>query len=49
MRLAKGQNAAAVCFCLDIAAQKEQSPVDIPSSLLKQVFVRFEKILAEVI
>ena len=46
---ARGQNAAVACFYLDFAAQKEQSPTDILSSLLKQVVGRLEEIPAKIV
>jgi len=41
---ARGQNAAVACFYFDYAAQKEQSPISILGSLLKQVVGGWEKI-----
>ena len=41
---ARGKNAAVACFYFDYAAQKEQSPTSILSSLLKQVVGGLEKI-----
>ena len=46
---AREQNAAVACFYLDFAAQKEQSPTDILSSLLKQVVGRLEEIPAKIV
>jgi len=46
---ARGQNAAVACFYLDFAAQKEQSPTDILSSLLKQVVGRLEKVPEKIV
>ena len=45
---AKGQNAAVACFYFDFAAQKEQSPTSIMSSLLKQVVHGLEEIPAKI-
>jgi len=41
---ANGRNAAVVCFYFDFAAQKEQSPVGVLGSLLKQVVCGLEEI-----
>ena len=41
---ARGQNATVACFYLDFADQKEQSPTNILSSLLKQVVGGLKKI-----
>ena len=41
---ARGQNGAVACFYFDFAAQKEQSPISILSSLLKQVVCGLEEI-----
>ena len=41
---AKGRYAAVACSYLDFAAQKDQSPTDILSSLLRQVVGRLEEI-----
>jgi len=46
---AGGRNAAVACFYLDFAAQKEQSPTNILSSLLKQVVGGLEKIPAKMV
>ena len=40
----KGRNAAVACFYFDFAAQKEQSPISVLSSLLKQVVCGLEEI-----
>ena len=45
---ARGQNAAVVCFYLDFAAQNQQSPTSILSSLLKQVVGGLEMIPARI-
>ena len=45
---ARGQNAAVACFYFDFAAQKEQSPTSILSSLLKQVVHGLEEIPAKI-
>ena len=47
--LVKGQNATVACFYLDFAAQKEHSPTNIMSSLLKQVVGGLEKIPANIV
>ena len=44
----RGQNAAVACFYFDFAAQKEQSPTSIMSSLLKQVVHGLEEIPAKI-
>ena len=44
---ARGQNATVACFYFDFAAQKEQSPTSIMSSLLKQVICGLEEIPAK--
>ena len=41
---ANGKKFAVACFYFDFAAQKEQSPTDVMSSLLKQVIGGLEKI-----
>ena len=41
---ARGQNAIAACFYFDFAAQKEQSPTAVLSSLLKQLVCGLENI-----
>ena len=41
---APGQNATVACFYFNFAAQKEQSPTTVLSSLLKQVVSGLEKI-----
>ena len=46
---ARGKNAAVACFYFDFAAQKEQSPTSILSSLLKQVVGRPENISAKIV
>jgi len=46
---ARGQDAAVACFYLDFAAQREQSPTGIMSSLLKQVVGRLEEIPAKIV
>jgi len=46
---ARGQNAAVACFYLDFAAQKEQSPTDILSSILKQFVGGLEKVPEEIV
>ena len=46
---AKGRNAAVACFYFDFAAQKEQSPTTIFSSLLKQLVCGLENIPAKII
>jgi len=45
---ARGHDAIVACFYFDFAAQKEQSPVGILSSLLKQVVCGLEEIPAKV-
>ena len=45
---AKGRNTAVACFYFDFAAQKEQSPTSILSSLLKQVVGGLEEIPAKI-
>ena len=45
---ARGQNVAVACFYFDFAAQKEQSPTSILSSLLKQVVCGLEEIPAKI-
>jgi len=45
---AGGRNAAVACFYFDFAAQKEQSPTNILSSLLKQVVGGLEKIPSKI-
>ena len=44
-----GQNAIAACFYFDFAAQKEQSPTSILSSLLKQVVGGLERIPTKIV
>ena len=46
---AKEQNAAVACFYFDFAAQKEQSPTAVPSSLLKQLVGGLENIPAKIV
>ena len=46
---ARGRNAAVACFYFDFAAQKEQSPASVLSSLLRQVVGGLEEIPAKVI
>ena len=46
---ARGQNAAVACFYLDFAAQKEQSPTSILSSLLRQVVGGLEKLTPKIV
>ena len=46
---ARGQNAAVACFYFDFAAQKEQSPTRVLSSLLKQVVGGLEEIPAKIV
>jgi len=45
---AGGRDAAVACFYFDFAAQKEQSPTNILSSLLKQVVGGLEKIPSKI-
>ena len=45
---ARGQNVVVACFYFDFAAQKEQSPTSILSSLLKQVVCGLEEIPAKI-
>ena len=45
---ARGQNVVVACFYFDFAAQKEQSPTSIMSSLLKQVVCGLEEIPAKI-
>ena len=44
-----GRNAAVACFYFDFAAQKDQTPTSILSSLLKQVVGGLEKIPANIV
>ena len=44
----RGQNVVVACFYFDFAAQKEQSPTGILSSLLKQVVCGLEEIPAKI-
>ena len=46
---ARGRNAAVACFYFDFAAQKEESPTAILSSLLKQVVSGLEEIPADIV
>ena len=46
---ARGQNVSVACFYLDFAAQKEQSPTSILSSLLKQVVGGLETIPTNIV
>jgi len=46
---ARGGNAAVACFYFDFAAQKEQSPTNILSSLLRQVVGGLEEIPEKII
>jgi len=46
---AEGQDSAVACFYFDFAAQKEQSPTDVLSSLLKQVVGGLENIPAKIV
>ena len=46
---ARGRNAGVACFYFDFAAQREQSPTTILSSLLKQVVGGLEEIPAEIV
>ena len=46
---ARGQNATVVCFYFDFAAQKEQSPTAVLSSLLQQVVRGLEEIPAKIV
>jgi len=46
---AKEQNAVVACFYFDFAAQKEQSPTNILSSILKQVVGGLEEIPAKIV
>ena len=46
---ARGQNAAVACFYFDFAAQKEQSPTNVLSSLLKQVVGGLENIPEKIV
>ena len=46
---AKGQKATVACFYLDFAAQKEHSPTNILSSLLKQAVGGLEKIPTDIV
>jgi len=45
---AKGQDAAAAPFYFDFAAQKEQSPISVLSSLIKQIVGGLEEILPNI-
>jgi len=47
--LARGQDAAVACFYFDFAAQKEQTPTSVLSSLLKQVVGGLETIPAKMV
>ena len=44
----RGRNAAVACFYFDFVAQKEQSPMVVLSSLLKQVVCGLEEILVKI-
>ena len=46
---AREQNAAVACFYFDFAAQKEQSPTTVLSSILKQLVRGFEEIPAKIV
>ena len=46
---AKGRNAAVACFYFDFAAQKEQSPTPVLSSLLKQLVCGLESIPPKIV
>ena len=46
---ARGRNATVVCFYFDFAAQKEQSPTTVLSSLLQQVVRGLEEIPAKIV
>ena len=46
---ARGRNAAVACFYFDFAAQKEQSPTRILSSLLKQVVRGLQEVPAKIV
>jgi len=46
---ARGRNASVACFYFDFAAQKEQSPMSILGSLLKQVVCGLEEIPPKII
>jgi len=46
---ARGQNAVVACFYFDFAARKEQSPITVLSSLLKQIVGGLEKIPTKII
>ena len=46
---ARGRNAIVACFYFDFAAQKEQSPTTVLSSLLKQVVGGLEKIPVRIV
>ena len=46
---AKGRNATVACFYFDFAAQKEQSPTTVLSSLLKQLVCGLGKIPAKIV
>jgi len=46
---AVGRNAAVACFYFDFAAQKEQNPTSVLSSLLRQLVGGLEKIPAEIV
>ena len=46
---AKGRNATVACFYFDFAAQKEQSPTTVLSSLLKQLVSGLERIPAKIV
>jgi len=46
---ARGRNAAVVCFYFDFAAQKEQSPMSVLGSLLKQVVCGLEEIPGNIV
>ena len=45
----RGRNATVVCFYFDFAAQKEQSPTTVLSSLLQQVVRGLEEIPAKIV
>ena len=46
---ARGQDAAVACFYFDFAAQKEQSPTSVLSSLLKQVVCGLKEIPVKIV
>ena len=46
---AEGQNVAVACFYFDFAARKEQSPMNVLGSLLKQVVCGLQEVPAKIV